>query len=65
MDAIEFANLRYGDHIWHHKTKVEFEVQEIVSELPLVRKIKNLKYMSMSDFINENTYQEYGIRPSL
>lgn len=59
----EFLNLKYGDKIWNYRSNVCFEINEIVQDAPLVRKIKNLKYERMDDYINENTCDGYGIVP--
>lgn len=64
MKVDEFLGLKYGDKVWNYKSNVKFEVQEIVQNVPLVRKIKNLKYDRMDDYINENTCDEYGIVPN-
>lgn len=63
MKAEDFLQLKYGDKIWNHKTNVKFEIQEIVSDSPLVRKISNLKYIGITDYINENTCNDYSRVP--
>lgn len=63
MKVEEFLQLNYGDKIWNHKTNVIFEIREIVSNSPIVRKIGNLKYIGMTDYINENTCCDYSVVP--
>jgi hypothetical protein len=62
MNRKDFLKINIGDKIYNNKTKVGFEIQEIVSHNPIVIKIKNLKYIGQYDYINENTCKEYSLQ---
>lgn len=62
MTKQAFRELNCGTKLFNTRSNITYEITKIVSEYPFVFEISNQVHLGMTDYINENTCEDYITR---